>query len=320
MIRVPCEVAATSLSITTMVPERKGNRDRRSEIFPRSDRIRYARQKGLPCRLNLFYRRGGLTMYPMTIISLRILATLLVCSASFAAAQETVQVLVVDEKGDPVQDAKVTSRHLETVQQDGTTFHVPMQLASPETTDTNGRCTLTLTQSHWSLAGLHAFRTELTTDQVIELHEKAPEEAKAREEYLRKIDDRGRRFHSAYQILEPKREEQGPITLKMKKAVRVSGQLIVDSRPVAKAFVTIYSDKEPIDRLFPRSSPEHTDQEGRFSFYAFPGPLNHVQILVERPQAKYVLEKKEVACDSIAGGMVFELNAKASEFKKIDGQ
>lgn len=259
-------------------------------------------------------------MYPMTIVSLRVLATLLVCSASIAAAQETVQVLVVDEKGDPVHDARVTSRYLETVQQDGKTYQVPMQLAAPETTDTNGRCTLNLTQSDWSLAGLHAFRTELTTDQVIELHEKAPEQAKAREEYLRKVDDRGRRFHSAYQILESKREEQGPITLKMKKAVRVSGQLIVDSSPVARAFVTIHSDKQPIDRLFPRSSPEYTDREGRFSFYAFPGPLNHVQILVERPQAKYVLEKKDVAYDSIAGGMVFELNAKASEFKKIDGK
>lgn len=100
----------------------------------------------------------------------------------------------------------------------------------------------------------------------------------------------------------------------MKKSVRVTGCIRVSEQPLPKAFVTISSPKTQIDRLFARSSPVVTDQEGRFSFYAIPGKLNKAKIVVERASWKRVLHLAEVTAKPTPAGLMFHIDTVASDY------
>ncbi|MGB1817772.1 MAG: hypothetical protein ACPHJ3_20565 [Rubripirellula sp.] len=238
----------------------------------------------------------------------------MVPACAFAETLREITVQVVDEDGEPVEGAEVRARYLANVRQGAKEHRFPMELSRPQTTDTNGQCKLVLREVAWSLAAIKAVRPEMKVDEALKLHDKAPREPLQREAFEREIDDRLERCSTAFQQLTPSADPSQPITLKMKKSVRVTGRIRVSEQPLPKAFVTIYSPKTQIDRLFARSSPVLTDQEGRFSFYAIPGKLNQAKIVVERESGKRVLQLAEVTAKPTPAGLMFDIDTVASDY------
>lgn len=241
----------------------------------------------------------------------------ILCMVPTCAVAETLReitVQVVDEDGKPAGGAEVKARYLANVRQGAKEYCFPMELSRPQTTDTNGQCRLVLRDVAWSLAVIEAVRPEMKLDEALKLYDKAPREPLQREAFEREIDDRLERCSTAFQQLPPSADPSQPITLKMKKSVRVTGRIRVSEQPLPKAFVTIYSPKTQIDRLFARSSPVLTDQDGRFSFYAIPGKLNQAKIVVERESGKRVLQLAEVTAKPTPAGLTFDIDTVASDY------
>ncbi len=253
---------------------------------------------------------------------MRFQAILIITSALFLAipigvfADDSVHipVRVVDEHGEPVEGATVEARYLKIIRQEGKDYPVPMELSPPQTTDVNGRCEMALHDVSWTLAGLYAHRVELTSEEAMKLCDNAPNDSLAREAFDRELNDRCRRFRSAYRILAPEPDGDTQITLKMARAIKVTGRVQVNGRPLAKAFVTIYSRKTQIDQLFPRSAPELTDDEGRFSCYSFPGTLDQARIVVERSDGNRVLTLSDIRSKPTSTGVMFELDTEAKDY------
>ena len=243
------------------------------------------------------------------ILSLVLLS--LVSLARITDASQPISVKVINKQGAPVEGAQVTARYLKIVHQDGVDYPVPMELAKPQKTDKQGRCQLNLQDVAWSLAALSAHRTELTTDEAIELSDKAPSAPQEREVFNRELSDRCQRFATAYQLLAQNRDRDTVVTLELSDAIRVSGRVRVNGTPLAKAFVTISSPKSEVDQLYPRSAPELTDRDGRFSFYAIPGALNRARIVAERASGDRVLNLSEVSGKRTARGFVYDFDTDA---------
>lgn len=235
----------------------------------------------------------------------------------FADVPRRVPIRVVDEQGEPVEGAVVRARFLETVQQNGKDYRVPMELASPQTTDMNGRCELALHDVSWSLAGLKAHRVELTTEEAMKLCDDAPTDPLERKAFDRELSERCQRFSSAYRILAPETNSDELITLELARAIKVTGRVQVNGRPLANAFVTIYSLKTQVDELFARSSPELTDHEGRFSFYSVPGDLDRARIVAERSSGNRVLTLADVQSKRTTTGVVFDFNTEAKDYAVV---
>ncbi len=246
-------------------------------------------------------------------------SALLATSAGISAdLPNRVSIQVVDEHGEAVHDADVKARYLETVVQDGKQYPVPMKLAQPQSTDTNGRCELTLNNVSWTLAGLYAHRVELTTEEAMELSDDAPNDEKEREAFDRDLQDRCQRFRSAYRILPANTENGALITLELAKAIKVTGRVRVNGKPLSNAFVTVYSGKTSIDQLFARSAPELTDRDGRFSFYSVPGDLDRAKIVVERPTSHHVLTLTDVQPEKTPTELVFNFDTEAKDYVRVD--
>ncbi|EMI16485.1 secreted protein [Rhodopirellula maiorica SM1] len=237
--------------------------------------------------------------------------------AVFADAPDPIRIRVVDELGKPVEAASVQARYMKTVRQNGKDYPVAMELSPPQTTDMNGVCELTLQDVSWTLAGLYAHRAELTSDEAMKLCDDAPSDPLEREAFMRKLNDRCQRFSAAYLILHPETNRDALITLKMAKAVKVSGRVLVNGSPLAKALVTIYSRKSQIDQLFARSAPELTDHEGKFSCYSFPGDLDQARIVVERLSGNRVLTLSNIPSKPTPSGLTFELDTEAKDYKLV---
>lgn len=233
----------------------------------------------------------------------------------FSETQRQITVRVLDEDGKPAERAEVRARYLANVQQGKKTYQVPMELSPSQTTDANGQCELMLKDVSWSLAAVSVLRPEITIDEAIELYDKAPKQHFKREAYERKVDDRLNRYSTACQKLSPTVDAASqPITLKLKKAIKVIGCIRVNGMPLPKAFVTIYSPKTEVNKLFAVSSPVLTDQEGRFSYYAIPGKLNQVKIVVERASGNRQLNLSEVPAEQTSVGLMYEIDTVASDY------
>lgn len=235
----------------------------------------------------------------------------------FADLPDRVLIRVVDEQGEPIEGATVEARYLETIRQDGKEYRVPMKLAPPQTTNMNGRCKLALRNVSWTLAGLHAHRVELTTEEAMKLSDDAPRDPLEREAFDRDLNDRCQRFRSAYRVLNPEPVGDAEITLKMARAIKVTGRVQVSGSPLAKAFITIHSRKTQIDQLFPRSAPELTDDEGRFSFYSVPGDLDRARIVVERSSGNRVLTLSDIQSKPTSTGVMFEFDTEVKNYSLV---
>jgi hypothetical protein len=235
----------------------------------------------------------------------------------FADVPGRIRIRVVDNRGEPVEGATVAARYLETIRQNGKEHRVPMELTPPQKTDIDGRCELALHDATWSLAGLYAFRVELTTEEASKLYDDAPTDPLEREAFDRELKDRCERSSSAYQVITPEVDRDALITLKMASAIKVTGRVQVNGKPLAKAFVTIYSRKTPIDQLFARSAPVLTDSKGRFSFYSVPGDLDRARIEVERSSGNRILTLSDVASESTSTGLVFDFDTKAEDYALV---
>ncbi|MEO1619285.1 MAG: hypothetical protein AAFV88_25855 [Planctomycetota bacterium] len=244
-------------------------------------------------------------------------AFLILCLAPIRVLAETrqqISVRVVDERGKPVEGAEVQARYLATVRQGAEEYRVPMELAPPQTTDANGQCKMVPHEVSWSLAAIEAHRVEMTTDEAMKLYDDAPTDPSKREAFEREIEDRLQRYSTAYRQLTPDVDANQEITLKMAKAIKVTGRVQVGGSPLAKAFVTISSPKTEIDQLFPRSSPNLTDQTGRFNFYSIPGKLDLARIVVERASGNRVLNLTDVPSKPTPAGLMFEIDTDASDY------
>ena len=232
----------------------------------------------------------------------------------FADDRQRISIQVVDEQAKPVEGATVAARYLKTVQQIGKDYPVPMELTPSQTTDANGCCELTLGDVDWSLAGLEAHRVELTTEEAMKLCDDAPRAPVEREAFDRELNDRCQRFGSAYQVLTPNTDLDELVTLELAKAIKVTGRVRVDGRPLEEAFVTIHSRKTQVDQLFARSAPELTDHEGRFSFYTVPGDLDRARVIAERSSGIHVLTLADVPSKRTSTGFHFELDTVAKHY------
>ncbi len=259
-------------------------------------------------------------IHPSALLAAAFLIPLSAPATVFAESQRSISVRVVDEQGEPVEGAEVRARYLEDVHQGEKVYRVPMELAPPQRTDANGRCALHLHQVSWLQAGLCAHRVELTTDEVMDLYDGAPADPSELERFEREINDRCQRFRSAYQILTSHQGDHQTITLKMAKAIKVTGRVQVGGRPLANAFITIYSPKMAIDELFPRSSPVLTDQAGRFSFYSVPGKLDLARIVVERRKGNRVLKLTDVPSEPTSEGLSFYFDTEVDDYELVQRQ
>ncbi|MGB7325090.1 MAG: hypothetical protein WBD31_09475 [Rubripirellula sp.] len=251
--------------------------------------------------------------------SIAVVVLLAFTAGVVADASDQIRVQVVDEQGTPVDGASVIARYLATIRQGEKDFLVPMELSSRQITDKNGHCVLALHDVPWTLAGIHAHRVELTTEEAMKLCDDAPRDAIEREAFDRDLDDRCRRFRSAYQLLDSDADGKTMITLKMTRAIKIAGRVRVNGVPLAKAFVTIHSKKSPIDQLFSLSAPEHTDHEGKFSCYCFPSDLDQARIVAERPSGnrRLVLRDVRPTSTSITTGMMFEFDTDAKDYEVV---
>lgn len=236
----------------------------------------------------------------------------------FAADRQRISIRVVDEQGKPVEGVTVAARYLETVQQKGKEYPVPMELALSQTTDSSGRCQLTLEHVDWSLAALEAHCVELTSEEAMNLCDDAPLDPIKREVFDRELNDRCQRFASAYQTITSTTDLDELITLRLDKAIKVTGRVRVDGRPLEEAFVTIHSRKTQLDQLFARSAPELTNCEGRFSFYAIPGDLDRARIVAERSNGNHVLTLTDVQSERTSVGLHFDLDTQAKDYALLD--
>ncbi len=260
---------------------------------------------------------GAIAMFCRSFIVIGTLVFFANPATVFAGPPTRIQVRVIDQQGVPVEGAFLQARYLATIPQDGKDFHVPLELADSQTTDSNGRCEMSLRDASWTIAGLSAHRPELTTDEVVKLHEDAPADPQRREEIEREIEDRSARYSVAYQLLTPETQDGALITLQMVPAVKVTGRLRVSGQPIAKAFVTIYSEESPIDQLFARWTTHQTDVEGRFCEYSVLGDLDRVRIDVERASGKWVLELRDVQSKRTSNGLDFELDTERKDYTLI---
>ncbi|MEM8670955.1 MAG: hypothetical protein AAGG48_25730 [Planctomycetota bacterium] len=247
------------------------------------------------------------------IVALCLLHTTVV----FAEESQQVAIQVLDENGKPVEGASVEARYLETIHQNGKDYTVPMDLAERQKTDKEGRCQLTLYGVSWKLAGLSAHRVEVTTDEAIAMLEDAPKDPEKRRAFERDLDDQCQRYRSSYLLLDPDFDRDQPIALQMERSVKVSGSLHVNGKPIAKAFVTIHSQKTEIDRVFTRSSPDLTDDEGKFSGYCIPGNLDQARIVVERSDGNRVLTLSDVPSTQTATGKVYRFDTQVKDYAVV---
>lgn len=257
-------------------------------------------------------------MYVRPLLLTSIVIVLQVSAHVSAQSNQPISIRVVDDRGKAVAGAEVRARYLATVRQGKKDFQVAVELAPPQKTDEKGNCILAPNDASWSLAAVRAFRTAMTTDEVIRRHEEAPTDPVAKKAFMRKLDDEQLHYSSACRVLDPDAIEE-PIILQMEKAIKLSGRLLVDGQPLAKAFVTISSRKTAIDQLFPRSSPELTDGSGEFSFYAIPAELDQVRVLVERPSGNRVLEVDRFPFKETKEGRTYMIETKAKDYKLVDG-
>ncbi|GAA5505047.1 hypothetical protein [Novipirellula caenicola] len=255
--------------------------------------------------------------FPVRLISISILL-LAIPADAFADGRNRISIRVVDAQGDPVADASVVARYQQIVHQNGKEFRVPMELAAPQTTDADGRCELSLYDVAWTLAGVHALRAELKTEEIMEMVDDAPADPLAREQFLQALYERGRRFRSAYHLLTAKAKDEPQITLQMEKAIKVTGRVLVNGKPLAKAFVTISSKPTSMDQLFSRWAPELTDDEGKFAYYSVPGDLDRARIVVERPKGNRSLMLEDVRSKTTSDGLHFELDTRAKDYTQGD--
>ncbi len=234
----------------------------------------------------------------------------------FADGPNRISIRVVDEQGDPVADASVVARYQQIIHQNGKEFRVPMELAAPQSTDADGRCELLLYDVSWTLAAVHALRAELKTEEIMEMVDDAPTDPLAREEFLRALYERGRRFSSAYHLLTLEAKGEPLITLQMAKAIKVTGRVQVNGKPLAKAFVTIGSQPTAIDQLYSRWAPELTDHEGKFAYYSVPGDLDRARIVVERADGNRFLNLNDVRSKTTSAGLDFQFDTRAKDFTR----
>ncbi|TWT94489.1 hypothetical protein [Stieleria varia] len=253
-------------------------------------------------------------MRSLTTFSFLVAFLLLSNKGLVAQPPRFVFVYVQDEQGKPIDGVTVEARYMQIVQQDGQEFPVPTELAKSQTTEKGGRCKLTLTTSDWSLAGLHAHRPGLTSEEISKLYDNAPSDPDELKAFEKEVNDRSRQFRAAYQLLSPDAESGALIKLKLQKAINISGQLKVDGRPLPKAFVEIHSRKDDLSQLFAHSSPELTDDQGRFDFYATPGDLDQAKIVVERPAGNHVLTVSDVQSKPTPSGLVFNFETAAKDY------
>lgn len=235
-------------------------------------------------------------------------------ASGLAKDPRRISVLVVNEQNVLVEGASVTARYLQTVYQDAKEYTVPMELARPQTTNEKGRCELLLHDAVWTLAGIHAIRPELTTEEAMKLCDQAPDSPPERAAFDRELRDRCQRFSAAYQVLSPETDRKDLVTLKLVRAVKVNGRVEVNDQPLAKSFVTIYSPKTPMDQLFPRSAPVLTDQDGQFQYYSFPGELNRGRIQVERSDGNHVLELTDILSPRTESGVSIHLKTESKDY------
>ncbi len=260
-----------------------------------------------------FVQREILMQSRMTLFAVGSILCLFPTSV-FSETLRQITVQVLDEDGKPAERAEVRARYLANVQQRNKPYQVPMELAPSQTTDANGQCELVLRDVSWSLAAVRVSRPEITIDEAIELYDKAPKQPSKREAYERKVDDRLNRYSTAWQKLSPTVDASQPITLKLEKAIKVIGRIRVNGMPLPKAFGTVASPKTEVNKLFPVASPVLTDQEGRFSYYAIPGKLNQVKIVVERASGKRHLNLSEVPAEPTSAGRMYEIDTVASDY------
>jgi len=253
-------------------------------------------------------------MNPKTILFALFLILCLAPTCVLAETLQQISIQVVDARGKPVKGAEVRARYLATVRQGTEEYRIPIELAPPQTTDANGQCKMVPHDVSWSLAAIKAHRVEMTTEEAMKLYDDAPTDPPKFEAFEREVDERLQRYSTAYRQLTPDMDANQPITLKMAKAIKVTGRVRVGGRPLAKAFLTIYSPKTPIDQLFPRSSPSVTDQTGQFSFYSTPGKLNQARIVVERVSGNRVLNLTDIPTKPTPAGLVFELDTDAGDY------
>ncbi len=84
----------------------------------------------------------------------------------FAQRPRQISIRVVDEDAQSVEGAEVSARYLATIRQANKESRVPMELAKPQTTDSNGECKLQLQDVSWSLAVIQAHRPGIKTEDV----------------------------------------------------------------------------------------------------------------------------------------------------------
>lgn len=232
----------------------------------------------------------------------------------FAQRPRQISIRVVDERDKSVEGARVSARYLATVREGNKEYRFPIELAAPQTTDANGRCTMILEDDSWSLAAIEAHRPGMTTEERDKLYDDAPTEPSKIEAFEREVKDLVERYSTAHQLLDPEMDANQLITLTMKKTIKVTGRVHVDGKPLPKALVSIFSPQTQIDQLFPRSCPSLTDQTGRFSFYSIPGELNRARIVVERANGNRVLDLTGVSAKPTPDGLRFEFETIASDY------
>ena len=253
-------------------------------------------------------------MNSKTIRNACILVLCLIPALVFAQRPREISIRVVDEHDKSVEGARVRARYLATVREGNKEYRFPIELAAPQATDANGRCTLILEDDSWSLAAIEAHRPGMKTEERDKRYDDAPTEPSKIEAFEREVKDLVERYSSAHQLLDPEMDTNQLITLKMQKTIKVTGRVHVDGKPLAKATISIFSPPAQIDQLFPRSSPCLTDHTGRFSFYSIPGELNRARIVVERANGNRVLDLTGVSGQPTPEGLRFEFDTIASDY------
>ena len=253
-------------------------------------------------------------MNTKSIPNASILVLCLMPAVVVAQVPRPISIRVVDEHDKAAEGAEVSARYLATVRKGNKEYRVPIALAAPQTTDANGRCTVTLEDVSWTLAAIQAHRPGMKSENAIKLYDRAPTERSKLEAFERDVKDKVERYSTAHQVLTPEMDTNQLITLKLQETIKLTGRVQIDGTPLAKATISIFSPPTQIDQLFPRSSPSSTDDAGRFCFYAIPGKLNRVRILFERANGNRVLELTDVSGQPTPEGLKFEIETHESEY------